>query len=149
MTINFVGGGVVRMPTNNNKRAIGLRGDLSQDVKDAFDDLDQVLDEFSKIERHITLEAFRAFIYAVIHDGENLGSSEMAKRKGIAQNVMSRYMLDLGDRARGGGQGLGLVTTMPFPDNLRSKPVRLTPKGRSLADRMFEAMSKLGRRVSH
>jgi hypothetical protein len=88
---------------------------LSEQTKDLFRDFDDVLDELSKIDRHITLEALRAFIYAVVHDGEGLGSTEMAKRKGLAQNVMSRYMLDLGDRARGGGDGLGLVTTTPFP----------------------------------
>ena len=65
---------------------------------------------------------------------------EYSKRSGVAQSVMSRHLLDLGDKARLGGPGYGLVTSSRDPVNLRRRPVVLTNKGRALANDIIRAM---------
>ena len=117
---------------------------ISDKTKDIFRALDGMLDEFSQLDRHTRLQAVRAFLLAARYPGE--GSTELAKRMAVPQNTMSRYMLDLGDRKRNGEPGLGLVTTEldPAADDLRTHPVRLTPKGRALAERLYTHIRKLG-----
>ena len=54
--------------------------------------------------------------------------------------MASRHVLDLGDKARDGGPGFGLVTMRMDPLNLRRHQVLLTDKGRVLAAAIARAM---------
>lgn len=82
----------------------------------------------------------RAFILVALDEGK--GVMEYAKKSGVAQSVMSRHLLDLGDKARLGGKGYGLVTMRQDPLNLRRHQVMLTDKGRALAGSIIRAMEQ-------
>jgi DNA-binding MarR family transcriptional regulator len=73
---------------------------------------------------------------------EGKGVNAYARAMGIHRAAVSRYLRDIGDRARNGGPGLGLITVKNDPaDPIRSQ-VFLTPKGRSIAKQIFRQIRK-------
>jgi hypothetical protein len=58
---------------------------------------------------------------------------EYANKSRVSQSVMSRHLLDLGDKSRDGGPGYGLVTMRQGPMNLRWRQA-MTDKGRAVAN---------------
>ncbi len=89
-----------------------------------------------------SLEPFRAlratmplqYVYAflLVAEEEGLGVGEYAQRAGVSVSVMSRHLLDIGDRNRHMEEGFGLVTYRANPVNLRQHEYMLTDKGRAL-----------------
>ena len=65
---------------------------------------------------------------------------DYANRAGISQTVMSRHLLDIGERNRHMEPGFGLVTKRANPMNLRQQEVSLTDKGRAVAMKMIRAL---------
>jgi hypothetical protein len=55
--------------------------------------------------------------------GEGEGVCSYARMSGISRAAMSRHLRDIGDRARNGGPGLGLVTIERHPDDSRRRQV--------------------------
>jgi DNA-binding MarR family transcriptional regulator len=83
----------------------------------------------------IPLPYVTSFLMVAADEGK--GVNAYARAMGIHRAAMSRYLRDIGDRARNGGPGLGLVTVESDPaDPVRSQ-VFLTPKGRSIARQIF------------
>jgi DNA-binding MarR family transcriptional regulator len=74
--------------------------------------------------------------FLLVAQEEGLPVQDYAERARVSKSVMSRHLLDIGDRTRTGEPGLGLVTSRPKPMNLREHEVLLTPKGRALVGRM-------------
>jgi hypothetical protein len=66
--------------------------------------------------------------------------SEYAKRARVSVSVMSRHLLDIGDRTRFGSEGFGLVTFRPRMENLREHEYLLTNKGKLLLDAITRIM---------
>ena len=60
--------------------------------------------------------------------------AEFGQRSG---SVMSRHLLDLGERNRKKQPGFGLVVGRPNPMELRKHEYFLTPKGRALFERLY------------
>lgn len=74
---------------------------------------------------------------------EGKGVNAYARALGIHRAAASRNLHAIGDRARIGGPGLGLVTIQTHPpDPLRSR-VFLTPKGRLIAREMFQQLRRI------
>ena len=73
---------------------------------------------------------------------EGKGVNAYARAMGIHRSAMSRCLHDIGDRARSGGPGLGLVTIDPHPTVSQRSQVRLTAKGRSIAQEVFSQVRK-------
>jgi hypothetical protein len=96
-----------------------------------------VLEPFRTIRRTIPMQYLYSFLLVALDEG--LGVMEYAKKAGVAQSVMSRNLLDLGDRARGGGPGYGFVTMRQDPLNLRRHQVVLTDKGLAVAGQIMHA----------
>lgn len=96
------------------------------------------LEPFRSIRRTLPMQYMHAFLLVALDEG--LGVMEYARQAGVAQSVMSRHLLDLGDRSRYGGPGYGLVTTRPDPLNLRRHRVTLTDKGREIASQIMRAI---------
>jgi DNA-binding MarR family transcriptional regulator len=76
------------------------------------------------------LQYLTSFLLVAMEEG--LSVSEYAKRAGVSNSVMSRHLLDIGDRSRHGEEGFGLVTFRPRIENLREHEYTLTQKGRML-----------------
>jgi DNA-binding MarR family transcriptional regulator len=73
-----------------------------------------------------------ATVFLMIALDEGHGVNAYARAMGIHRSAMSRYLRDIGARARNGGPGLGLVTVKPHGGDQRRYEVLLTPKGRSI-----------------
>ncbi len=110
-------------------------------------------DEALKIERLINaMEVFReydtafpmsyavAFLMVALKPGK--GSSDYARDLGLAQAVTSRLMLEIGKKSRHGGEGLGLIDSLPDPNDLRARKNFLTPKGKTLYRKILAALGR-------
>jgi DNA-binding MarR family transcriptional regulator len=64
---------------------------------------------------------------------EGKSVQDYADLAGVSKSVMSRHILDLGDRTRYMEEGLGLMYSRPNPNELRKHEVWLTPTGKALA----------------
>ena len=89
----------------------------------------------------IPLPYVTTFLMVALDEGKSV--STYARAVGVKdRRVMSRYLRDIGDRARNGGPGLGLVTITPHPAHPQRRQVLLTVKGRSIAKSMLREMRK-------
>ena len=91
----------------------------------------------------IPLPFVTTFLMVALDEGK--GVNAYARVAGVHRAMMSRYLRDIGDRARNGGPGLGLVTVEPHPTDSVRTQVFLTTKGRSIA----EEISRRTRRASN
>ncbi len=98
------------------------------------------LKPLSNLRGSIPLPFVTSFLMVAADEGK--GVNAYARAMGIHRAAMSRYLRDIGDRARNGGPGLGLVTVESDPaDPVRSQ-VFLTPKGRSIAKQIFQQIRR-------
>lgn len=88
------------------------------------------LEPFRSLRATMPLQYVIAFL--LVAEEEGLGVGEYAQRAGVANSVMSRHLLDIGDRNRHMEEGFGLVTYRANPQNLRQHEYMLTDKGRAL-----------------
>ena len=102
------------------------------------------LKPLSNLRGSIPLPFVTTFLMVALDEGK--GVSAYARALGISRTAMSRYLRDIGDRARNGGPGLGLVTMQPNPTHSSRRPVVLTAKGRATARQIFEPMRRAGDR---
>lgn len=89
-----------------------------------------------------TMPAQYIYAFLMVCEDEGRGVTEYAQQAGVAQSVMSRHLLDLGDRDRSGQPGFGLVTLRQDPLNLRRHQAILTDKGRMLWHQVSRALDK-------
>ena len=86
------------------------------------------LKPFSNLRGSIPLPFVTIFLMVALDEGR--GVTAYARAIGMHRAAMSRYLRDVGARARNGGPGLGLIIVKPHPTNLRRTQVFLTAKGR-------------------
>ena len=98
------------------------------------------LKPLSNLRGSIPLPFVTTFLMVALDEGK--GVSAYARALGISRTAMSRYLRDIGDRARNGGPGLGLVTMQPHPAHSNRRPVVLTAKGRATAKQIFKPMRR-------
>jgi len=91
--------------------------------------------------RSIPLPYAMIFLSVALEEGKPVGT--YARELGLTRFVMSRYMRRIGDRARDGGPGLGLVTVKRIASYQIRTEVYLTNKGRALAKEVFENLRRL------
>jgi hypothetical protein len=88
----------------------------------------------------VPLSAVTTFLMVALDEGK--GVNAYARAMGIHRSAMSRCLHDIGGRARSGGPGLGLVSIDPHPTVSQRSQVRLTAKGRSIAQEVFRQVRK-------
>lgn len=81
-----------------------------------------------------------AFLTVALEEGKPVGT--YARELDVNRYVMSRYMQCIGDRARNGGAGLGLVTIRRTSSYPTRTEVFLTDKGRALAAAVFRNLQR-------
>ena len=86
---------------------------------------------FRQLRATMPLQYVTTFLLVALDEGKNV--SEYASKAGVAKSVMSRHLLDIGERNRDLEPGFGLVKSEPNPLNLREHRVTLTDKGRQVA----------------
>ena len=102
------------------------------------------LKPLSDLRRSIPLPYVTVFLTVALDEGKGVGA--YARDLGIHRWTMSRYLRDIGERARSGAPGLCLVTVEHYSDDPRQTQVLLTAKGRAVAEEVFRQMSRLATR---
>jgi DNA-binding MarR family transcriptional regulator len=85
------------------------------------------------------LQCVMAFMLVATEEGLNI--STYAKRAGISGSLMARHLEDLGDLNRYRQPGFGLVEQFSDPMDRRNRLMRLTPKGRGIAQKICDALT--------
>ena len=78
------------------------------------------------------------FLTVALEEGKPVGA--YARELDFNRYVMSRYMQCIGDKARNGSAGLGLVTIKRTKGYPTRTEVFLTDKGRALAAQVFQGL---------
>ena len=107
-----------------------FRPTLSDEERAAARSLRLALEPFYNMRPNVPLSYLRTFL--LIAEEEGLGVNEYAGIGDIASSVMTRNILDIGERNRHKEEGLALVVSDRDPFDLRKHNVRVTPKGRAL-----------------
>jgi DNA-binding MarR family transcriptional regulator len=94
-----------------------------------------ILSAFQEYNPTMPIQMAASFLLVAKNEGKSL--RELCQLSGVAQSTMSRHLLDLGERNRRFGEGLGLVRGDIDPMELRRKQFSLTAKGRRLFDALM------------
>ena len=116
------------------------RTGLSDADKKTVRNLLDALSSFRDIRKTIPLQYVTAFL--LVANEEGLGVGDYAQRAGVGVSVMSRHLLDIGERNRHMAEGFGLVTYQANPFELRKHEYTLTDKGRALVNKLASALAK-------
>lgn len=95
---------------------------------------------FKALRGTMPLQYVTAFL--LVAEEEGLGVKDYAERAGVSMSVMSRHLLDIGDRNRSMTEGFGLVTYRANPMELRKHEYTLTEKGRAILHQITRQMEK-------
>jgi DNA-binding MarR family transcriptional regulator len=118
----------------------GIRQSISDDERRSTRGLIAALDVFYELRHDMPARYISSFL--LVMEEEGLAVSEYAQRAGVSNSVMSRHLLDIGDRDRHGNPGFMLVSAQRDPLELRRVRVRLTDKGRVIARRILRAWDR-------
>jgi DNA-binding MarR family transcriptional regulator len=111
---------------------------LNADERDAARALLLALKPFRALSPNMPLSYVIAFLTVAEEEGESV--NEYAGKLEISPTVMTRNLLDIGDRNRIKEPGMGLITAERDLFDLRRHNARVTPKGRGLIHTITTAL---------
>lgn len=127
--------------SGNSTMATTTRGPVPEADQDFAAAAHAMLRPFTKEVRHdMPLQLVLTFLSVARYPGKSVG--DYAEMEGVSKSVMSRHLLDLGERNRKMEPGFGLVGARPHPMELRRHEVFLTPKGRALLQAMARTLDR-------
>lgn len=127
------------MPTNTFKPT------LSEEERDAARALLLALKPFRTLNPVMPLNYVIAFLTVAAEEGQ--GVAEYAGKLDISPTVMTRNLLDIGDRNRHKEAGMGLISQDRDLFDLRKHNARVTPKGRALVHTIMTSLKSYCRKV--
>ena len=101
------------------------------------------LKPLANLRRTIPLQYALTFLTVALDEGKPVGT--YAREMDVNRWVMTRIMQSIGDKTRGGGAGLGLVSIKRTTGYPTRTEVFLTEKGRAVAAQVFENLRRLSR----
>ena len=116
------------------------RQPLSEVERKAMRNLMGTLAVFTKLRNTMPLQYVMTFLSVAYEEG--LSVNDYAARANVSTSVMSRHLLDIGDRNRHMTEGFGLVSYRANPMELRKHEYHLTPKGKALAYEIIRNMER-------
>lgn len=128
------------------KMASEFKQTLNEDQKEYAHALLNAVEAFTKLRATMPIQYVRTYLMVACDEGQ--GVTEYAKRAGVSQSVMTRHLLDIGERNRRKEEGFGLVYQKPDPMDLRFHRVFLTDDGHALFHQLMRAMrpiTKMGK----
>jgi DNA-binding MarR family transcriptional regulator len=99
------------------------------------------LEPFRQLRSTMPLQYVYTFLLVVENEGESV--SDYAQMAEVPQTVMTRHLLDIGDRNRAGEEGFGLVTQERDRKDLRKHHAKVTSVGHALLHRIMTALKTL------
>ncbi len=119
---------------------LGSKPPIRQSDKRVIQTLLWALKPLTNLRGSIPLPYVTIFLMVALDEGKSV--SAYARTLGVKdRRIMSRYLRVIGERARSGGPGLGLVTVEKHPSHSRAR-VLLTAKGRSVAQAILQQMRR-------
>jgi DNA-binding MarR family transcriptional regulator len=118
--------------------AAGFKPTLSEEERAYSRALRLALEPFRQINPSMPLSYIIAFLEVACDEGK--GVAEYASKVDVSPTVMTRNLLDIGDRNRQREEGYGLITQERDLFDLRKHNAKVTPKGKSLAHRYKHAL---------
>lgn len=119
---------------------MATRKALADSERQALKDLFGALDGFREKKPTMPMQYVTTFLLVALDEGKSV--KEYAEQAGVSTSVMSRHLLDIGERDRYMKEGLGLVTYRPNPLELRKHEVFLTDKGRAMVHRIVRHLRR-------
>ncbi len=116
---------------------------LGEEEREAARALFLALKPFRDINPSMPLSYVTAALLVAIEEGK--GVAEYARKINISPTVMTRNLLDIGERNRRREEGYGLVTQERDVFDLRKHNAKVTPKGKALLHKVMAALSAAAR----
>ncbi|WP_027565277.1 MarR family winged helix-turn-helix transcriptional regulator [Bradyrhizobium sp. URHA0013] len=116
---------------------------LTEEEKAFARSLMLALEPFREIRSTMPLQYVYTFLQVACDEGS--GVTEYARSAGVSPTVMTRHLLDIGDRNRNREEGFGLVTQERDRNDLRRHHARVTPTGKVLMRRIINALKTIPR----
>jgi DNA-binding MarR family transcriptional regulator len=101
------------------------------------------LKPLANLKRPLPLPSLTAFLLVALDEGK--GVNAYARAAGVDRAIMSRTLHAIGDRARTGGPGLGLITMQPHPTDPKKVQIFMTSKGRSITKEIARQLQRAGK----
>jgi DNA-binding MarR family transcriptional regulator len=111
---------------------------LSQEEKATARALYMALQQFTALRPTMPLQYVMTYLLVAMEEGK--GVTELAKIAEVPPTVMTRHLLDIGDRNRAREEGFGLISQERDRNDLRRTHAKFTPKGKALLHRMMTAL---------
>lgn len=115
-----------------------FRPTLTDEERAAARALRLAIEPFYQMRPNVPLSYLRTFL--LIAEEEGLGVADYAEQANIAPSVMTRNMLDIGERNRHKEEGMNLIVTERDPFDLRKHNTRVTPKGKGTVRQWVSAL---------
>lgn len=111
---------------------------LSEEEKAFARSLRLALEPFRNIRPTMPLQYLHTFLLVCEYEGKGVG--EYATMSEVAPTVMTRHLLDIGDRNRSREDGFGLITQERSTFDLRKHYARVTSFGKATLHKMITAI---------
>ena len=122
---------------------VGYKSHLSDEVRQAAKALRLALEPFVALNPNIPASYIISFL--TVAEKEGLPVSQYAKEVGMFKAVMTRHLLDLGERDRHGGEGLNIIEQKRDRVDLRINRTFVNEKGAALLSKVRRAW-EIGRK---
>lgn len=116
---------------------------LSEEQREYARTLRLALEPFRQINPSMPLSYIIALLEVSLDEGK--GVAEYAAKLGLSPTVMTRNLLDIGDRNRQREEGYGLITQERDLFDLRKHNAKITPKGLALTNAYIRGLQTLQR----
>lgn len=98
----------------------------------------RIIEAFQRIDHKIPSTYIAAFIAVALDPGK--GPTQYAKALNSTQPLVSRFLLEIGQKSRYRDEPLGLVDRDVSPHSLREQEYFLTPRGRALVQEIVDIL---------
>ena len=116
---------------------VGYKSLLSDDVRQAAKALRLALEPFIALNPNIPASYIVSFLTVAEKEGRPVG--EYANEVGLFKAVMTRHLLDLGERDRHGGEGMNVISQTRDRQDLRINRTFINEKGAALLSKVRRA----------
>lgn len=138
MMLNLSPAGAIEAIPALGERMSEFKPTLTSEERAAMRALYLALKEFTALRPTMPLQYVMTFLLVATEEGK--GVTEYAKMNEVSPTVMTRHLLDIGDRNRAREEGFGLVTQERDATDLRRHHARITPRGKGIAHRIMQAL---------
>jgi hypothetical protein len=120
-----------------NKTPIGYKSHLSDETRQAAKALRLALEPFVALNPTIPASYIISFLTVAENEGQPV--NEYAKEVGVYKAVMTRHLLDLGERDRRGEEGMNVLEQKRDKQDLRINRTFVNEKGAALLSKVRRA----------